>query len=196
VVPDPRRRRIRRRCVVAAVLLVTAAPADAVVARADPPGALFALVDAAAQRLQTADPVAASKWVTNTAVDDPARVRQVVAAVTSAATANHIDPGYVRQVFNDQINATDAIEYSRFAQWKLDPGHAPTAAPDLSASRSVIDGLNRQMVNQLASHWELLRSPTCTDELDDATKAVTDTRQLDDLYQRALSFATRSYCRS
>jgi chorismate mutase len=175
---------------------VTAAPADAVAARADPPGALFALVDAAAQRLQTADPVAASKWVTNTAVDDPARVRQVVAAVTSAATANHIDPGYVRQVFNDQINATDAIEYSRFAQWKLDPGHAPTAAPDLSASRSVIDGLNRQMVNQLASHWELLRSPTCTDELDDATKAVTDTRQLDDLYQRALSFATRSYCRS
>jgi chorismate mutase len=194
VVPDPRRRRIRRRHVVVAALLVTAAPT--VVARADPPGALFALVDAAAQRLQTADPVAASKWLTNTAVDDPARVRQVVAAVTSAATANHIDPGYVRQIFNDQINATDAIEYTRFAQWKLDPGHAPTAAPDLSASRSAIDALNRQMVSQLALHWELLHSPTCADELEDATNAVTGARQLDDLYQRALSFATHSYCRS
>jgi chorismate mutase len=67
--------------------------------------------------LQTADPVAASKWLT--------------------------------------------IQYSRFAGWKFDPATAPTSAPDLSASRSVIDGLNHRMVNEIAAQWPLLQSPAC-----------------------------------
>jgi chorismate mutase len=174
-----------------AVVVVLASAAHA---RADTPGSLLELVDAAAQRLQTADPVAASKWTTGMPIDDPPRVQQVLAAVRTDATAQGVDPEYVAQVFNDQIDATEAVEYGRFAQWKLDPSSAPAAPPELSASRAVIDGLNRRMVNEIALHWDVLHASTCPAALDDARNAVTTARQLDELYQQALSFATHSYC--
>jgi chorismate mutase len=162
---------------------------------ADSPSPLFALVDAAAQRLQTAEPVAAVKYKTGGAVDDPQREQQVIDSVTAAAAARHIDAGYVRDIFRNQMDATNAIEHARFADWKLDPGSAPAAAPDLSASRATIDQLNRAMINEIAAQWELLHSPGCGADLENAKNAVIATRQLDDLYQRALTYATHSYCR-
>lgn len=164
-------------------------------ADADFPGPLNQLVDAAAARLQTADPVAAVKWRTKGDIEDQPRVDQVLAAVSADAHGRGIDPAYVRQVFTDQINATEAIEYSRFGQWKLDAASAPTTAPDLSASRAAIDALNRQMVDQIASNWDLLHSPACAAALQDATNATTASRQFDGLYQQALGSATASYCR-
>jgi chorismate mutase len=161
---------------------------------ADPTTSLDALVDAAAQRLETADPVAAVKWLTKGDIEDPPRVDQVLAEVTAAANARGIDSGYVTRVFGDQIHATEAMEYSLFAQWKLDPVGAPTTAPDLSASRTTIDALNGRMVDEIAGHWELLHSPTCSAALRDATHRAVAARQLDGLYQQALGFATRSYC--
>ncbi|MCW2686005.1 MAG: chorismate mutase [Mycobacterium sp.] len=174
-----------------AMTIAVAAPP----AYADDPNPLFDLVDAAAQRLQTADPVAAYKWVNGTPIEDPPRVRQVLAAVTAYATTNRIAPDYVTAAFNDQINATDAMEYSRFTQWKLDPASAPTAPPELTASRAAIDGFNHAMVAQMALQWGLLHSAACPTSLEGARNAVIGTRQLDTLYQQALSFATRSYCR-
>ena len=111
-------------------------------AGADVTSPLQALVDAAARRLQTADPVAASKFRTGGQVDDPQREQQVIDAVTADAALAHIDAGYVHNVFRNQIDATDSLEHSRFAQWKLDPASAPASAPDLSASRATIDTLN------------------------------------------------------
>jgi chorismate mutase len=178
-------------CAVPVALALTAAGP---LARADSASPLYELVDAAAQRLQSADPVAASKWQTGTNVEDPARVQQVLSAVTADAAANRIDPDYVGHLFNDQIDATDAIEYTRFAQWKLDPASAPVASPDLSASRTVIDTLNHRMVSEIAALWDVLHSQACANDVDDAKNAVTSGRQLDGLYQQALSFATRSYC--
>lgn len=174
-------------CLVAATLLPTQA-------RADPSGALTALVDAAAQRLQVAEPVAAFKWNTHGAVEDPGRVRQELADARAEADAARIDADYVTRVFGDQINATEAIEYSRFAGWKLKPADAPSAPPDLSASRSTIDGLNHTMLAQIAAQWSLLHSPACAPELDGARSDVIGARQLDDLYRQALSLATQSYC--
>ena len=184
--------------IVAALALTTATGAAATAAaasvRADNTIPLYGLVDAAAQRLQTADPVAAYKWATGTAIEDPPRVQQVLAAVTGDATANHVDPGYVRRVFQDQINATESVEYTRFAQWKLNPQGAPGAAPELSASRTAIDALNRRMVTEITGHWDVLHSPACATDVDDADDAVIHARQLDTVYQQALAFATRSYC--
>lgn len=173
------------------LVMVLPGPARAV---AGFPSQLDALVGAAAQRLQTADPVAAVKWLTNGNIEDPSRVNQVLAAVRAAADARGIDSGYVADIFGDQISATEAVEYSRFAQWKLDPASAPTTAPDLSASRSAVDALNQQMVDEIAVRWDLLHSPACRQALQDATNDVVAARQLDDLYQRALAFATHSYC--
>jgi chorismate mutase len=163
-------------------------------AHADDPNPLLALVDAAAQRLQTADPVAAYKWVNHVAIDDQARVQQVLAAVAADADAHHVDADWVKRAFNDQIDATDAIEYTRFAQWKLDPAKAPTTAPELSSSRSTIDALNGRMVSGMASNWEVLHSPACSPALTGAQNTAIAAHGLDSLYQQALSFATRSYC--
>ncbi len=162
-------------------------------ARAEGGGPLTELVDAAAQRLEVAEPVAAFKWKTHGAIEDPGRVQQQLAALGADAAARHVEANYVTRVFGDQIKATEAIEYSRFGDWKLNPDGVPDA-PDLSASRSAIDALNQTMLTQIVLNWDVLHAPACVGQLDDARNDVIRTRQLDGLYQRALSLATRAYC--
>ena len=154
----------------------------------------YQLVDTAAQRLATADPVAAAKWINGGPLTDPARANQVLDSVAADATAHGIDPEYVRTVFTDQIAATEGVEYTRFGQWKFDPATAPTTAPDLAQSRSQIDGFNKALVDEIALHWNSLHSQGCGRDLEDAKAAVVAARTLDPLYQQALSSATRSYC--
>jgi chorismate mutase len=167
----------------------------AATAHAEPAGPLYRLVDTAAQRLATADPVAAAKWVNaGPPIDDPPRAAAVLDAVGADAAAHGVDGTYVRTVFTDQIRATEGIEYTRFAQWKFDPSGAPTAAPNLSESRAAIDGFNRIMVDEIALQWNSLHSPACAPDVQQATDAVADDRQLDPLYRQALMSATRSYC--
>jgi len=163
-------------------------------AHADDPSPLYRLVDTAAQRLQTAEPVSAFKWVKGGSIEDPPRSKQVVDSAGADATKQGIDPQPVRTIFTDQVHATEGIEYTRFGQWKLDPAAAPSDAPDLSASRAAINGFNHQMVTEMALHWDSLRGPACGQLRDDAVRAVIADRQLDPLYQRALTFATHSYC--
>lgn len=180
--------------------LLVAPPVSALLATpagADRAGPLFELVDAAAQRLEIAEPVAAFKWRTHGAIEDPVRVEQEVAELRDRANDEHIDPDYVAQVFGDQISATEAIEYSRFADWKLTvdtPGPGPVAPPDLAASRAAIDALNNKILSHIAANWSLLQAPECARQLQNAREATIRARRLDHLYQRALSTATRSYC--
>jgi chorismate mutase len=67
-------------------------------------------------------------------------------------------------------------------------------APDLSESRSAIDGYNKGMVNGIALQWNSLHGPNCRSDLAAAEDAVVASRKLDPLYQQALSSATQSYC--
>jgi chorismate mutase len=164
-------------------------------AKANAPGALTKLIDDAAQRLQTADPVAASKYVTGGAVDDPAREQQVLDSVSGLAENRQLDPGFVHDVFRDQIDATDSLEHSRFAAWKINPGSAPNAAPDLAASRDAIDELNKAMVDDIADDWNTLQASTCRADLDHAKAAVATMRHLDASYRQALDYAVHRYCR-
>jgi chorismate mutase len=173
-----------------ALVVLLAAPQ----ARADNISPLTELVDTAAARLQVAEPVAAFKWLGHGSIEDPGRVEQQLAALRADAAAKRIDADYVARVFGDQIAATEAIEYSRFADWKLNPSDAPATAPDLSASRSTIDGFNQTMLAQIALNWDFLHSPACAGALDAARTEVIGARRLDNLYQPALSSATRSYC--
>lgn len=188
-VPSPRLPLAMRCGVVVGSLAMLVAPA-----RADPTSPLTALVDAAAQRLQVAEPVAAYKWNKHGAVEDPVRVQQELAKLGDEAVAERVDRDYVIRVFGDEINSTEAIEYSRFASWKLNPASAPADSPELSASRSAIDTLNQTMLIQVLANWELLHSPDCAAHLDAARGSVVQGRQLDDLYRQALSSATQSYC--
>ena len=166
------------------------------IASADEVEPLYDLIDTATQRLATADAIAASKWLNGGAITDPARVQQVLEAVSADAEAADVPSNYVTTVFADQIDATEAIQYNRFSAWKLDPAAAPLSAPDLSASRTLIDDLNRRMVTLIAADWPILDSPECPIRLDAAITAVADARQLDPLYRQALDAATRSYCQT
>ena len=156
---------------------------------------LVPLVDAAAQRLQVAEPVAASKYLTGGPIEDRAREQQVLNGVAGDAMNRQIDPAYVATAFRDQIDATVAIQYTRLAQWKFDPASAPVDAPDLSSSRASIDGLNREMVTEMADEWRVLHSPACGADLEAAKAAVVEARALDSLYRQAINVATRNYCR-
>jgi chorismate mutase len=158
-------------------------------------GPLTRLVDEAAQRLLIADAVAAGKYVTGGAVDDPAREQQVIDAVTAYASAQHIDANFVSDAFRNQIDATDSLEHSRFAAWKIDPGSAPKSAPDLSTTRDTINTLNQAIVDEMAAQWNALQAPTCPADLDDAKVAAIALHHLDPLYQHALDYAVHRYCR-
>jgi chorismate mutase len=158
-------------------------------------GPLTRLVDEAAQRLLTADPVAASKYLTGDPVDDPAREQQVIDSVTAFASAKHIDANFVIDAFRNQIDATDSLEHSRFAAWKIDPGSAPKSAPDLSTTRDAISHLNEAIVDEMAAQWNALQAPTCRADLKQAKAAAIALHHFDPLYQHALDYAVHGYCR-
>jgi chorismate mutase len=162
--------------------------------RAEGAGPLTALVDALAERLTIAEPVAAYKWSAHGDIEDPVRIQQELATLREDAASAHVDPDYVARVFGDQIDATEAIEYRRFADWKLEPAAVPPPPADLAASRAVIDNLNTKILSHISLNWSLLNSPACAGLLHDARAEVTRRRNLDDLYRRALTAATASYC--
>lgn len=164
-------------------------------ALAEESSGLDELVDLAAQRLQTADPVAASKWISGGPITDPARVQQVLAGVAAAAESAGLPSDFATEILTDQINATEAVQYGRFSGWKLNPDGAPNAAPDLSATRTLIDELTLRMVTELADDWPVLSGDSCATALSAAKAAVAERRGLDGLYREALDAATRSYCR-
>jgi chorismate mutase len=186
----------RTRIIAVAVLagsLVMPTPAQV---RADTTSPLTALVDATAQRLQIAESVAAFKWGTQAAIEDPSREQQELAGLREDAAAQNLDPDYVARVFGDQFSAMDAIEYSRFADWKLNPSDVPAAPADLSASRSAIDGLNNKILSQIGLNWSLLGSPGCARRLTDASSETIRAHRFGTLYQQALSRATASFCQA
>lgn len=177
--------------IAAAVLGVCGA---APLAYADDSGPLYRLVDTAAQRLLTADPVAAFKWVNGGSIEDSARADQVLAAVGADAHNRGLDEKFVRRIFDNQIHATEGVEYTRFGQWKLDPAHAPTSALDLSQTRTAIDDFNRAMVAEMAAQRDVLFGRDCVAALDAARASVVAERLPDPLYRQALEVATSSYC--
>jgi chorismate mutase len=182
-----------RNSLIAIPLTAAALLAGAPTAAAEP-SPLYTLVDTVAQRLQTAEPVAAFKWINGGSISDPARIEVVLNAVADEATAQQVDAMYVRTVFQDQISANEGIQYTRFGQWKLDPAVAPAAAADLAASREAINGFNKTIVNEISLQRDTLLGPNCEAALDSAEQAVIRDRALDPMYQQALATATLTYC--
>ena len=158
------------------------------------PSPLETLVSLAAERLRSAEAAAAAKWGTEVRVDDADRAAEVIAGVRSLAAQHAVAPEFAEQVFLDQIDATESIQFSRFSEWKLDPSAAPIEHPDLADVRSDIDRLTEAMLVQLGEQHYLLTSADCADARDRALRAVTEHRSLDALYERALIRATASYC--
>lgn len=177
---------------------VSAAPdAVRVVGDAAPVGPyaqLRPLSDLSAQRLATADLVAAAKYGTGSPIDDPAREREVLAAVARQAEQAGADPEATVRIFRDQIEANKVVQRALHRRWDADPASAPTERPDLAEVREEINRVNGELVRAVAASEPARTAPYCRGLLTAATAQVRYERHLDVLHTVALVRASRSVC--
>lgn len=175
---------------IAAATMLVAPPLSA----AAPAPGLSGLTDAIAGRLALADTVAATKWASGAAIDDPAREQIVLDTVSQLALDRDLDPAYVRGVFHDQIEASKTVQRGLFAQWRLPGQTAPPATPDLSPVRAAINEFNVAIVDELAATHGLVTTLRCPPELAVATTRTAAGIGFDPLHVAALVQAGASVC--
>jgi len=149
----------------------------------------------AADRLATADLVAAAKWGTDSPIDDPAREQQVLDTVAAQAQRIGADPDEIRRVFRDQIEANKLVQRALFAEWTAHPEQAPTTKPDLSVVRQTINRINTDLVQSLADTTPERSARTCGPELAVAVIEVHHEKHPDLLHTAALTRSLVSVCR-
>ncbi len=178
--------------VVIAVVTATACGAPPAPPPAPAPSAAFTtLVGAASDRLATADTVAASKWNSHGAVEDPAREQVVLDAAAAGAKARGLDPALVAKVFRDQIQASKVVQYGLLEDWTAEPAGAPAAAPDLASIRPVLDGVTPRLLDALVA---TRGDGSCAAQLGAADEQAITARGWDALHRRGLERAMRSIC--
>ncbi|MEU3992871.1 chorismate mutase [Streptomyces platensis] len=159
-----------------------------------PYGQLRPLAVLSAERLATADLVAAAKWGTGGPVDDPAREQEVLRAVAEQARQLGADPEVMVRFFRDQIEANKIVQRGLHRAWDADPGRAPTERPDLGQVRKEINRINHELVRAIAGSPYARSAPYCAPLLTAAAVQVRHERQLDGLHTGALARSLRSVC--
>ncbi|WP_245654262.1 chorismate mutase [Streptomyces violens] len=171
-----------------------AAPPHRDAAHPGPHAVLRPIAALSAERLATADLVAAAKWGTDSPIDDPAREQQVLDAVAQRARELGADPDRTVAVFRDQIEANKIVQRGLHRRWAADPAQAPTTRPDLNEVRKEINRINEGLVRALADSEPARKSPSCTPALAVASAHVVRDEHLDPLHTVALARAVRSVC--
>ncbi|MEU6257510.1 chorismate mutase [Streptomyces sp. NPDC047043] len=186
------------RITVLAAVAVLAIPGTAAAAPASgtPASPLRPVASLAAERLATADLVAAAKWGTDSPIDDPAREQQVLDNVAAQAQQIGADPDEVRRIFRDQIEANKVVQRGLYAEWTAHPDQAPTTKPDLNVVRQTINRINTDLVQSLADTTPQRTAPTCRPELVVAVVEVHHEKHPDLLHTRALVRSLVSVCRN
>lgn len=144
-------------CCVLAFLLLSICGCAAVNPHRTSVETLLALID---QRLAISEDVARSKWNSGAPVEDPARERDIVAAIGTQAAAYGLEPAFAETFFRAQIEASKVVQHARIAQWRA-AGQAPFAdVPDLQRDiRPQLDRLTTEMLAVLAQAMPALRAP-------------------------------------
>ncbi|WP_368396935.1 chorismate mutase [Streptomyces sclerotialus] len=156
--------------------------------------ALRPLAELSAERLATADLVAAAKWGTGSPIDDPAREEQVLDAVAQRARELGADPARTVAVFRDQIEANKIVQRGLHRRWAADPAEAPTTRPDLTEVRKEINRINEGLVRAIAGSSAARTAPSCGPVLTVAAARAVRDAHLDALHTVALARALRSAC--
>ncbi|MEV6752435.1 chorismate mutase [Streptomyces sp. NPDC051214] len=157
---------------------------------------LHPLVDLAAQRLATADLVAAAKYGTGSPIDDPVREKQVLDDVARQARELGADPEATVRIFRDQIEANKVVQRELHRRWDADPAQAPTPEerPDLAEVREEINRVNGELVRGIAASPAARTAPSCRGFVAVAGVRVRGERHLDALHAVALGRALPSVC--
>ncbi|MFF4283368.1 gamma subclass chorismate mutase AroQ [Streptomyces kronopolitis] len=157
------------------------------------PSSLHRLAELSAQRLATADLVAAAKWGTNTPIDDPAREQQVIDTVRAQAAKVGADPRTIEMIFRDQMTANKIVQRGLYQSWERDPSKVPDERPDLAKDvRPVIDRIDSELVQAIAEYSR--PSHACDRPLSATTMQVRHEKRLDLLHYRALNRSLNSVC--
>lgn len=159
-------------------------------------GQLLTLTRLSAERLATADRVAAAKWGTDSPIDDPAREQIVLDSVRQQAEAAGADPEATVAIFRDQIEANKLVQRELHRQWTEDPSKAPTERPDLTEIRKEINRVNTELVRAVAASDRARAARSCLGALAVTAVHVRHEKQLDRLHTRALVRAVPSVCAS
>ncbi|WP_431966224.1 gamma subclass chorismate mutase AroQ [Nocardia sp. bgisy134] len=181
-----------------AVLLVWAAGSARPVPGEPMDRSLDRLVVLIAERLDTADAVAAAKWAdaardgSAPTIDDPAREAEVYDAMARLGVAKGLPENWVRRVFFGQIEASKTVQYGLITRWRFDPAGAPSTPPDLTDVRPTIDRLNAAIIDQLAEHRAELAAPDCMERLSHGVFALLEA--MDPLHRLALIRAASALC--
>ncbi|WP_327321575.1 chorismate mutase [Streptomyces sp. NBC_01210] len=155
---------------------------------------LHTIADLSAQRLTTADLVAAAKYGTGSPIDDPAREKQVLDSVAQQARDLGADPEATVRIFRDQIEANKLVQRALFHRWDADSSQAPTERPDLEEVRKEINRVNAALVRSIADSASARPAPYCDGLLIASAAHVRHERQLDALHSIALARSLRSVC--
>ncbi|WP_030674991.1 chorismate mutase [Streptomyces sp. NRRL B-1347] len=169
-------------------------PAASLGTQSGPYAQLRTVAALSADRLATADLVAAAKYGTGSPIDDPAREQQVLDAVARQAVEAGGHPESTVRVFRDQIEANKLVQRALHRRWDADPSSAPTERPDLGKVREEINRVNGALVRALAASTAARTAPYCGGLLTAATAHVRHERGLDALHATALRRALPSVC--
>ncbi len=176
-----------------AALLGAAAPAQACPRDPAEQQAVAAVASAALDRLEIADDVAASKYLSGKAVADPAREQAVVDATIAAAKADGVDPVAAERIIRAQITASKQVQYALIAFWHANPAQAPTTAPDLTTSvRPRINAVDARLVPAIGAASAALADPACGHLVKDARGQLG--QGLDDAHRKAFRTALATVC--
>ncbi|MFJ8676879.1 chorismate mutase [Streptomyces sp. NPDC093589] len=159
-----------------------------------PYGELRPLAVLSAERLATADLVAAAKWGTGSPIDDPAREQVVLDTVAEQARQLGADPAATVRIFRDQIEANKVVQRGLHRTWDADPSQAPAERPDLDKVRQEINRINGELVRAVVDSEGARSAPYCGVLVSGAAAQVRHTRHLDGLHTVALARALRSVC--
>lgn len=206
---NPRTRTTRRAATVGLLLATTAltapqamaadtrtatGPASATVA--EPLGKLGPLTGLVIERIQVSDDVAASKFGTDSPIEDPVREAQVLDSVRKQAEAAGVNADAAVAFFRDQITASKIVQRGLFDRWTAHPEEAPTTRPDLGSIRSKLDGLATALLAELKDTEQVRGKPVaCRVQLALAGVSGAAAEHLDALHRQALRAATDSVCR-
>ncbi|MFI8205480.1 chorismate mutase [Streptomyces sp. NPDC085937] len=163
---------------------------------AKPLGKLGPLTGLVIERLQVSDDVAASKFGTDSPIEDPAREARVLDAVREQAEAAGVDADAAEAFFRDQITASKIVQRGLFDHWTAHPDEAPTTRPDLGPIRGKLDRLTTALLAELKNTEQVRDKPVaCGVQLALAGASGATVEHLDPLHRQALSAAVGSVCR-
>ncbi|MEU8888480.1 gamma subclass chorismate mutase AroQ [Streptomyces sp. NPDC048442] len=199
---SPARRRLLAAAAVVAVLSTGAGTAGAApvaspasTAHASGPLArLGPLADWSAQRLATADLVAAAKYGTGSPLDDPAREKAVLEAVEQQAEETGADPVATVRIFRDQIEANKDVQRALHRRWDAHPAEAPAGSPDLGEVRKEINRINTGLVRGIRDSAQARGAAYCAPVTLVSAARVARARHLDALHTKALARSLRTVC--